>query len=38
MRKRRLWVTRPSFWIDVAIVAALGAALIFTLVVILDWR
>jgi hypothetical protein len=40
MRKRWLpgWVTHPSFWIDVAILAALGTALIFTVVVMLDWR
>ena len=37
MRMRWLtgWVTHPSFWIDLAIVAALGAAVIFVVVVML---
>jgi hypothetical protein len=40
MRKRWLpgWLTRPSFWVDLAIVAALGAAVIFVVVVMLGWR
>jgi hypothetical protein len=32
------WITHPSRWIDVAIVAALGATVIFVVVVMLDWR
>ena len=40
MRKRWLtrWVTHPSFWIDIAIATVLGVAVIFVVVVMLDWR
>jgi hypothetical protein len=33
------WITYLSLWVvDVAILAALGAAVIFVVVVMLDWR
>jgi hypothetical protein len=32
------WLTRPTLWIDLAILAALCAALIFVVVVMLGWR
>jgi hypothetical protein len=40
MRMRWLidWITRPSVWVDAAIVAALVAAVIFVVVVMIDWR
>ena len=40
MRMRWLtgWVTHPSYWVDVAIVAALGAAVIFIVMAMLGWR
>jgi hypothetical protein len=40
MRMRWLigWVAHPSRWVDVAIVAALGAAVIFVVAAMLAWR
>ena len=40
MRKRWLpgWLTRPRFWVDLVIVVALGAVLIFVVGVMLGWR
>jgi hypothetical protein len=40
MRMRWLtgWITHPSYWVDVAIVAALVAAVIFVVVVMLGWQ
>jgi hypothetical protein len=37
MRWLMRWITHPSHWIDVALFAAIGVALILVIVVMFDW-
>jgi hypothetical protein len=37
MRWLKGWITHPRLWLDVAVFAAIGAAVIFAMVVLLGW-